>query len=189
MDNTTTTIMPFTTDDNTSTTEIMNATTTDMVGQTMASCISQTPVYVTVLGTILFFIVWPFVVLDMKWFPLGRPAAALVGATLMVIFHVVGQLEVYRIEGAMGNLQALFLLIGMMLLSYYFDREGLLRQVALLIFGKSQHTPLQFILWKVCLLAAVLAAFITNDATSLVLSPLMLVKQILLCALLQVHSE
>ena len=72
---------------------------------------------------------------------------------------------------------------------HYFDREGLLRQVALLIFGKSQHTPLQFILWKVCLLAAVLAAFITNDATSLVLSPLMLVKQILLCALLQVHSE
>ena len=159
--------------DNLTTAEIMNATTTDRTDGTMASCISQTPVYVTVLGTILFFIVWPFVVLDMKWFPLGRPAAALVGAALMVIFHVVGQLEVYRIEGAMGNLQALFLLIGMMLLSYYFDREGLLRQVALLIFGKSQDTPLRFILWKVCFLAAVLAAFITNDATSLVLSPLM----------------
>lgn len=139
----------------------------------MASCISQTPIYVTVLGTILFFVVWPFVVLDMKWFPLGRPAAALVGAALMVIFHVVGQLEVYRIEGAMGNLQALYLLIGMMLLSYYFDREGLLKMVALFIFGKSQDTPLRFILWKVCLLAGVLAAFITNDATSLVLSPLM----------------
>lgn len=151
------------------TTEVMNGTDSpDKI-----SCISQTPVYVTVLGTILFFIVWPFVVLDMKWFPLGRPAAALVGAALMVIFHVVQQLEVYRIEGAMGNLQALYLLIGMMLLSYYFDREGLLRMVALLIFGKSQDTPLRFILWKVCLLAAVLAAFITNDATSLVLSPLM----------------
>lgn len=173
MDNITDTTTPFTMDDNATSTEIMNATTADMVGRTMASCISQTPVYVTVLGTILFFIVWPFVVLDMKWFPLGRPAAALIGATLMVIFHVVGQLEVYRIEGAMGNLQALYLLIGMMLLSYYFDREGLLRQVALFIFGKSQDTPLRFILWKVCLLAAVLAAFITNDATSLVLSPLM----------------
>lgn len=151
------------------TTEIMNGT--DVPDK--LSCISQTPVYVTVLGTILFFIVWPFVVLDMKWFPLGRPAAALVGAALMVIFHVVEQLEVYKIEGAMGNLQALYLLIGMMLLSYYFDREGLLRMVALFIFGKSQDTPLRFILWKVCLLAAVLAAFITNDATSLVLSPLM----------------
>ena len=169
---TTTLVMP----DNSTTTEMIftNATTTDMpTMKAMASCISQTPVYVTVLGTILFFIVWPFVVLDMKWFPLGRPAAALVGAALMVIFHVVGQLEVYRIEGAMGNLQALFLLIGMMLLSYYFDREGLLRQVALFIFGKTQDKPLRFILWKVCLMAAVLAAFITNDATSLVLSPLM----------------
>ena len=174
MDNVTDNITTaFTLLDNSTTTEITNATTTDMPGGTMASCISQTPVYVTVLGTILFFIVWPFVVLDMKWFPLGRPAAALVGAALMVIFHVVGQLEVYRIEGAMGNLQALYLLIGMMLLSYYFDREGLLRQVALFIFGKSQDAPLRFILWKVCLLAAVLAAFITNDATSLVLSPLM----------------
>ena len=148
----------------------MNGTTAP-VGE--PSCISQTPVYVTVLGTILFFIVWPFVVLDMKWFPLGRPAAALVGAALMVIFNVVGQLEVYSIEGAMGNLQALYLLIGMMLLSYYFDREGLLRMVALFIFGKSENTPLRFILWKVCLLSAVLAAFITNDATSLVLSPLL----------------
>lgn len=168
----TTTATPFTLVDNSTTDEITNATTATPE-LTMASCISQTPVYVTVLGTILFFIVWPFVVLDMKWFPLGRPAAALVGATLMVIFHVVGQLEVYRIEGNMGNLQALFLLIGMMLLSYYFDREGLLRQVALFIFGKTQDAPLRFILWKVCLLAAVLAAFITNDATSLVLSPLM----------------
>ena len=158
--------------ENLTTTEITNATT-DVVGTAKVSCISQTPVYVTVLGTILFFVVWPFVVLDMKWFPLGRPAAALIGAALMVIFHVVGQLEVYKIEGAMGNLQALYLLIGMMLLSYYFDREGLLRKVALFIFGKSKDKPLRFILWKICLLAAVLAAFITNDATSLVLSPMM----------------
>ena len=169
-------------DDNTTTTMTLleNITTTVALGMDNgtaapvdASCISQTPVYVTVMGTILFVIVWPFVVLDMKWFPLGRPAAALVGAALMVIFHVVRQPEVYEIEGDMGNLQALFLLIGMMLISYYFDREGLLRQVALIIFGKSQDTPLRFILWKVCLLAAVLAAFITNDATSLVLSPLL----------------
>ena len=174
MDDNITTMMLVVENSTISTTDIVtNDTTTDVLDTADASCISQTPVYVTVLGTILFFIVWPFVVLDMKWFPLGRPAAALVGAALMVIFYVVDQLEVYEIEGAMGNLQALFLLIGMMLLSYYFDREGLLRQVALFIFGKSQDTPLRFILWKVCLLAAVLAAFITNDATSLVLSPLM----------------
>lgn len=140
------------------------------------SCASQTEVWVQVIGAILFFLVWPFIVLDMKWFPLGRPAAALVGAALMVIFHIVGQIEVYAIEGAMGNLQALFLLIGMMLLSYYFDREGLLRMVGLFVFGKNKDVKFRYVLWKVCVLAAILAAFITNDATCLVLSPLILTE-------------
>lgn len=151
---------------------------TDVNSTTMApdtSCISRTPTWVIVIGTIVFFVVWPFVVLDMKWFPLGRPAAALVGAALMVIFQIVGQFEVYEIEGAMGNLQAIYLLIGMMLLSYYFDREGILRMIALFILGKQgKDKKFVFILWKVCALAAVLAAFITNDATALVLTPLLL---------------
>jgi Na+/H+ antiporter NhaD/arsenite permease-like protein len=150
-----------------------NASLTTAVAR-MPSCNSQTEVWVQVIGALLFFLVWPFVVLDMKWFPLGRPAAALVGATFMVIFNIVGQIEVYAIEGAMGNLQALFLLIGMMLLSYYFDREGLLRLVGLWVFGKSKDIKFRYVLWRVCVLSAILAAFITNDATSLVLSPLFL---------------
>ncbi len=148
---------------------MMNATTAN---PRPPSCASQTEVWVQVIGAILFFMVWPFIVLDMKWFPLGRPAAALVGAAFMVIFNIVGQLEVYAIEGSMGNLQALFLLIGMMLLSYYFDREGLLRMVGLWVFGTSKEVKFRFVLWKVCVFSAVLAAFITNDATCLVLSPL-----------------
>lgn len=153
----------------TNTTLMDNATT---IGSGPPSCNSQTEIWVQVIGTIIFFIVWPFIVLDMKWFPLGRPAAALVGAALMVIFNIVGQLEVYQIEGAMGNLQALFLLIGMMLLSYYFDREGILRIVGTWVFGKNKDVKFRYVLWKVCILSAVLAAFITNDATCLVLSPL-----------------
>jgi len=147
-----------------------NVTTTE--DPDSSSCVSQTEVWVQVIGAIIFFIVWPFIVLDMKWFPLGRPAAALVGATLMVIFNIVGQLEVYEIEGGMGQLQALFLLIGMMLLSYYFDREGLLKFVGSCVFGKSKDVKFRFVLWKACAMSAILAAFITNDATCLVLSPL-----------------
>ena len=94
--------------------------------------------YVKIMATILFVVVWPFVVLDMKWFPIGRPAAALMGAVLMVVFHIVSQSEVYEIQGQVANLQTLFLLVGMMILSYYFDREGLLRIVALWIIGKKQ---------------------------------------------------
>ena len=154
-----------------------NMTNTTTVGDTgPPSCASQTEIWTQVLGAIIFFIVWPFIVLDMKWFPLGRPAAALVGATLMVIFNIVGQLEVYAIEGAMGNLQALFLLIGMMLLSYYFDREGILRMIGIFVFGKSKDVKFYFVLWKVCVLSAILAAFITNDATCLVLSPLFITE-------------
>lgn len=153
----------------TNTTLMDNATTMD---PGPASCASMTEVWVQVIGAIIFFMVWPFIVLDMKWFPLGRPAAALVGASFMVIFNIVSQTEVYAIEGFKGNLQALFLLIGMMLLSYYFDREGILRMVAVWIFGQNKDVKFRYVLWKACLLSAVLAAFITNDATCLVLSPL-----------------
>lgn len=129
-------------------------------------------IYIQVLGTVIFVLVWPFIVLDMRWFPLGRPAAALVGGGLMVVFTVVGQYQVYDIQAEIGNMQTIFLLIGMMMLSYYYDREGILRLVALVIFGRSK--PFKTILWKVCLLSAILSALVTNDAACLVLTPLLL---------------
>lgn len=110
-----------------------NATTDAPTNETIRKCVDDTTVYIQVMGTLVFFVVWPLVVLDTKYFPLGRPAAAMLGAALMVLLQIVGQPEVYEIEGRMGNLQALFLLVGMMLLSYYFDREGLLRIIALWI--------------------------------------------------------
>lgn len=110
--------------------------------------------------------------MDMKYLPIGRPAAALVGAVLMVAFHVVKQPDVYRIEGEMANLQTIYLLIGMMVLSYFFDREGLLTILSVKIFGQS--LSLRKILWRVCVLSAALSAFITNDAACLLIAPLVL---------------
>lgn len=136
-------------------------------------CVEST-VYRKVMGTIIFIVVWPFIVLDIKKFPLGRPAAALVGAALMVLLAVVPQEQVYVVLGERGNLQTLFLLIGMMLLSYYYDREGMLQYITLWIFGKNK--PFKHVLWKVCVLSAVLSAIITNDATCLVLTPLLLTE-------------
>lgn len=131
--------------------------------------------YIQVMGTLLFLLPWPLVVMDIKYFPLGRPAAALVGATMMVLFNILSQDEVYEIEGHQSNLQTLFLLVGMMLLSYYFDREGLLKLIGLQTFG-SRGIPMRFVLWKVCLLTGIMAAFVRNDATCLVLSPLILIE-------------
>ena len=133
-------------------------------------------IYRKVVGTIIFVIIWPFIVLDIKSFPLGRPAAALFGATMMVITTVVPQDQVYYILGEKGNLQTLCLLVGMMLLSYYYDREGMLQVVALWIFGENK--PFRHVLWKVCTLSAVLSAIITNDATCLVITPLLLNEHI-----------
>ena len=137
-------------------------------------CAANDPnLYIKIMGTVIFVVVWPFIVLDMKWFPLGRPAAALLGGVLMVVFNIVSQSEVYEIEGEKGNLQTMFLLVGMMILSYYFDREGLLRIVSLWIFGGGTK-PFKSILWKVCILSAALSAFVTNDAACLVVTPLLL---------------
>ena len=128
--------------------------------------------YRQVLGTIIFVIVWPFIVLDIKFLPLGRAAAAMVGATLMVVFNVVPQDQAYDTIGDEPNVQTILLLIGMMLMAYYYDREGLLQKIALWIFGKNK--PFREILWKVSLLSAFLSAIITNDATCLVITPLVL---------------
>lgn len=129
-----------------------------------------------ILGTILFVVVWPFIVFDLKIFPLGRPAAALLGATFMVITTVIPQDQVFAVIGDKGNLQTICLLLGMMFLSYYYDREGLLYIITLWIFGTKK--PFRHILWKICVLSAVLSAIITNDATCVVLTPILVKEHI-----------
>ena len=146
----------------------MNSTNGDL-------CDPGPGLYQQVMGTGIFLLAWPLVVVDSRLLPLGRPAAALLGATVMVIFSILSQDEVYQVQGRHDNLQSLFLLVGMMIMAHFFDREGLLRLLALSIFG-SRAAPMHSVLWKVCLLSAGMAAFITNEATALVLSPLLLIE-------------
>ncbi len=129
--------------------------------------------YRQIVGSLIFVIVWPFIAFDVqKYYPLSRPAAALIGATFMVMFLLIPIHQAFDVIGDKGNLQTICLLIGMMLLSYYYDREGLLRIIALWIFGNNK--PFRHILWKVCVGSAVLSAIITNDATCIVITPLIL---------------
>ena len=134
-------------------------------------CVQDT-LYRIVMGTLLFVVIWPFVVQDIKFFPLGRPAAALLGATLMVVFSIVPQTQVYHVLGEVGNLQAICLLVGMMMLSHYYHREGLLDLVAVWVL--KEGIKFRGILWKVCVLSATMSAILTNDATCVVLTPLLL---------------
>ena len=129
--------------------------------------------YVQLVGTLLFLLAWPLMLLDSRYLPMGRPAATLVSATLMVIFNIVSHEQVFEVEGCKKNLQSVFMVLGMQLLSYDFDREGLLCMAAQWVFGP-RNRPFRCNLWKVCMLSGIMAAFITNDTTVLVLTPLLL---------------
>jgi len=60
-----------------------------------------------------------------------------------------------------------------MLLSYYYDSEGMLPYLASKIFGKTdKKRSFYLILWQVCVISSVLSAFVTNDTTAVVLTPI-----------------
>ena len=95
----------------------------------------------------------------------------------MGLLAVLTQEGVYAELGKQSNLQTLCLLVGMMFLAHYYDREGLLQLVALKIFdrdAKGRGRPFARVLWKACLLSAALSAVVTNDATCVVVTPLLL---------------
>ena len=48
----------------------------------------------------------------------------------------------------------------------------MLQVIALWIFGNEK--PFKYVLWKICVLSAILSAIITNDANCLVVTPLIL---------------
>ena len=52
--------------------------------------------YIKAVGTVMFVLVWPFVVFDIKYYPVGRPGAAVIGATFMVVFGIISQDNVYN---------------------------------------------------------------------------------------------
>ena len=133
--------------------------------------------YTKVTGTILFVVIWPLIVFDFQKFPLSRGGSALLGATLMVVFNVITQRDAYDTLGNKNNLETLFLLIGMLLMNYYFDRENFLPVIAKRIFG--QGKPFYQVLWKVCLFSGVLSSLVTNDAACIAITPVLVQQHIM----------
>ena len=125
-----------------------------------------------VAGTTVFFAVLPFVLFDFKFFPIGTTSAIMLGAMLMVICQVVTQEEAYAVLGHRDNLTTIFLLLGMMLLAQYFEREQLLMKVLRRLL--KPHFTFANYIWRVCLLSFVLSALFTNDASCAILTPLLL---------------
>ena len=123
-------------------------------------------------GSVVFFITLPFVLFHFRFFPLGTTTAVLLGALLMVVTQVVTQEEAYQVMGQQANLTAIFLLLGMMLLAQYIERELILVKILRKILHP--HQSFANYLWRISLLSFLLSAFFTNDACCAIFTPLVL---------------
>jgi Na+/H+ antiporter NhaD/arsenite permease-like protein len=103
---------------------------------------------------------------QLKVLPLNRPAAALLGAVLMVALGVMTPEQAYRAV----DYNTLVLLLGMMLISAYLYLAGLFDWAADEIL-KLATTPQRLLLYLI-LTAGTLSALLVNDTVCLMLTPL-----------------
>jgi Na+/H+ antiporter NhaD/arsenite permease-like protein len=102
----------------------------------------------------------------LKILPLNRPAAALLGAVLMVAGGVMTPERVYRSV----DYDTLVLLLGMMLLAAYLSLAGFFDWAADWILRQAR-TPRQLLLYLIAT-SGILSALLVNDTVCLMLTPL-----------------
>src|SRR5258708_19451489 len=102
----------------------------------------------------------------LKVLPLNRPAAALLGAVLMVATGVMTPEQAYRAI----NYDTLVLLLGMMLISAYLYLAHFFEWAAELVLNFSR-TPERLLLY-ITLTSGILSALLVNDTICLMLTPL-----------------
>ena len=103
---------------------------------------------------------------QLKILPLNRPAAALLGAVLMIATGVMTPERAYRAI----NYDTLVLLLGMMLISAYLYLAHFFEWAAALVLNFSR-TPARLLLY-VTLTSGILSALLVNDTICLMLTPL-----------------
>ncbi|MBI2950312.1 MAG: anion transporter [Verrucomicrobia bacterium] len=108
----------------------------------------------------------------LKILPLNRPAAALLGAVLMVAAGVLTPEQVYRAV----DYDTLVLLLGMMLISAYLSLAGFFDWSADWILRKAK-TP-QMLLLYLIVTSGTLSALLVNDTICLMLTPLVVAVMI-----------
>jgi Na+/H+ antiporter NhaD/arsenite permease-like protein len=102
----------------------------------------------------------------LKVLPLNRPAAALLGAALMVVTGVLTPQQAYRAV----DYDTLVLLLGMMLISAYLFLAGFFEWAAEFVL-RIAGTPQRLLLYLV-VASALLSALLVNDSVCLMLTPL-----------------
>src|SRR5437763_7810861 len=122
-----------------------------------------------IVATVIFAITYVLISgRQLKILPLNRPAAALLGAVLMVSTGVMTPQRAYRAV----NYDTLVLLLGMMLISSYLYLAHFFEWAADVVL-KFSHTPQQLLLFLI-FTSGVLSALLVNDTICLMLTPLVI---------------
>ena len=120
-----------------------------------------------VIATVIFAITYVLISgRQLKILPLNRPAAALLGAVLMVATGVMTPERAYRAV----NYDTLVLLLGMMLISAYLYLAHFFEWAADVVLNFSR-TPQRLLLY-LTLTSGILSALLVNDTICLMLTPL-----------------
>jgi Na+/H+ antiporter NhaD/arsenite permease-like protein len=120
-----------------------------------------------VVATVIFAITYVLISgRQLKILPLNRPAAALLGAVLMVCTGVMTPVRAYRAV----NYDTVVLLLGMMLISAYLCLAHFFEWAADVVLNFSR-TPQRLLLY-LTLTSGILSALLVNDTICLMLTPL-----------------
>ncbi len=103
---------------------------------------------------------------QLKILPLNRPAAALLGAVLMVACGIMSPAQAYRAV----DYDTLVLLLGMMIIAAYLSLAGFFEWAADWILSRAR-SPQSLLLLLVCA-SSLLSALLVNDTICLMLTPL-----------------
>ncbi|MCK6503501.1 hypothetical protein L6R53_08905 [Myxococcota bacterium] len=103
---------------------------------------------------------------QLHWLPIGRPAGALLGAVLTVVFGVLGPEPALQA----ADPRTLALLLGMMLLGGYLDHDGVMPWLEGRLLSRAP-TPWAALV-GLTLSSALLSALVMNDTVCVLLTPL-----------------
>ncbi|XP_078157183.1 silicon efflux transporter LSI2-like [Carex rostrata] len=126
-------------------------------------------IHKVLLGSVAFGTFWMLAVFPaVPFLPIGRTAGSLLGAMLMIIFHVISPAQAYDSI----DLPILGLLFGTMVVSIYLERANMFMHLGRLLSWKSRGG--KDLLCRVCLVSAFASALFTNDTTCIVLTEFVL---------------
>ncbi|KAL5231789.1 hypothetical protein ABZP36_030565 [Zizania latifolia] len=122
-----------------------------------------------VMGSVAFGVFWILAVFpSVPFLPIGRTAGALLGAVLMIVFHVISADDAY----ASIDLPILGLLFATMVVGGYLKNAGMFKHLGRLLAWRSQGG--RDLMCRVCVVTALSSALFTNDTCCVVLTEFVL---------------